>query len=170
MKYFTKELWKRINSDNVLVCNNAMKEWEERTNEYVCAFNLIKEKFPRTFLKVYDQNEGFHDFELKSITFQAKRKKHNCELHLTRHNDHAILFLSDLSVFSVDFPALSLENCVGGKITWGYAELDYSSDHMFCISILFDYENEMMLRAKKMKIKFKRQGLSCKHRLTIKSQ
>ena len=76
MKYFTKELWNSINADDISVRNDALKEWEKRTEEYLCAFNKVKAKFPKSFLKVYDQNEGFHDYKLESITFKLKRKKY----------------------------------------------------------------------------------------------
>ena len=152
MKYFTKELWNSINADDISVRNDALKEWEKRTEEYLCAFNKVKAKFPKTFLKVYDQNEGFHDYKLESITFKLKRKKYIVKLHLRHGKKNIILVLSDVKRLSTDFSLLSVQNCICGEIAWGYAELDYSSNGLFIISILFDCENEMMNMKKRISI------------------
>ena len=158
MKYFTKELWKRINTNDVYVRNNALKEWEMRTEEYLTAFNTIKEKFPKSFLKVYDQNECLHDYVIERITFNLRRNKYNCKLHLAHGNNDVIILLSDVRMLSLDFSSLSLQNCIGGKMSWGYAEFDYLSDNVFTISILCDFENEMMFGAKRIAIKHKKHG------------
>ena len=153
MKYFTKELWNSINADDISVRNDALKEWEKRTEEYLCAFNKVKAKFPKSFLKVYDQNEGLHDYKLESITFKLKRKKYIVKLHLRHGKKKIILVFSDVKRLSTDFSLLSVQNCIFGEIAWGYAEFDYSNDGLFNITILFDCENEMMLGAKRIAIK-----------------
>jgi len=67
MRYFTDELWSGINSDLQEERKKAKLQWEKNDREYSEIFKTVKELLPKKFLKIYEQEYGFHDYELKNF-------------------------------------------------------------------------------------------------------
>jgi hypothetical protein len=68
MRYFTDDLWSKINSTSQKERDEAIFEW-----------NINDKEYSKKFLKTYLFNHGFHDFELKNI--ELKHKKYGYYKH-----------------------------------------------------------------------------------------
>lgn len=67
MRYFTDELWSGINSKSQDEREKADLQWEKNVSEYNEIFKMIKKALPKKFLKIYEQEYGFHDYELNNF-------------------------------------------------------------------------------------------------------
>ncbi|AJA46847.1 hypothetical protein CPAST_c07470 [Clostridium pasteurianum DSM 525 = ATCC 6013] len=67
MKYFTDELWCGINSESEKERESASDKWEINLEEYCNIFENVKKLLPKKFLKIYMDQEGFHDYNLKNF-------------------------------------------------------------------------------------------------------
>ncbi|MFX0549450.1 hypothetical protein ACOAKC_08935 [Hathewaya histolytica] len=67
MRYFTNELWNKINSDSEYEREKAYLEWDKNDKEYYEIFNIVKGLLPKKFIKIYEQEYGFHDYELRNF-------------------------------------------------------------------------------------------------------
>ncbi|MFA6309787.1 MAG: hypothetical protein WC677_08690 [Clostridia bacterium] len=76
MKYFTSDLWNKINSLIEEERAAADKQWVENGKEYCKIFEEIKESLPKKFLKLYFKL-GFHDFKLCDIKINNKEESNN---------------------------------------------------------------------------------------------
>jgi len=66
MRYFTDELWKGINSDSKEEREKSNLQWDKNDEEYYKIFEKVEKLLPKKFLKIYKQEYGFHDYELKN--------------------------------------------------------------------------------------------------------
>lgn len=66
MKYFKAELWRGYNSDIKEEFDEAKMQWKKNNKEYALIFEKVKERLPKSFLKIYMGEHGFHDFHLKN--------------------------------------------------------------------------------------------------------
>lgn len=64
MKYFTNELWEKINSDSSEIREEAKAKWRVNNKEYSQLFEKIKYRLPKKYLKTYLNEHGFHDYKL----------------------------------------------------------------------------------------------------------
>lgn len=76
MRYFTNELWNRVNSESEEERQKADLQWEKNDNEYYEIFKDVKKLLPKKFLKLYEQEYGFHDYELKNFEVIHGNKGH----------------------------------------------------------------------------------------------
>lgn len=67
MRYYTDELWSRINSKIKEERENASLQWDKNDAEYSEIFKDVKELLPKKFLRIYLQEYGFHDYKLKNF-------------------------------------------------------------------------------------------------------
>lgn len=67
MKYFKPELWDGYNSDIKEEFEEAKMQWEKNNKEYAQIFQHVKQRLPKTFLKIYMKEKGFHDYHLKDF-------------------------------------------------------------------------------------------------------
>lgn len=61
MKYFTYDLWCRINSESTLERQQADMEWDRNREAYGKIFETVKPRLTKRFLKMYQDAHGFHD-------------------------------------------------------------------------------------------------------------
>ena len=73
MKYFTSELWEKINSDSSEVREQAKARWGVNNKEYSQLFEKIKYRLSKKYLKTYLNEHGFHDYNL--IRFEVIHDK-----------------------------------------------------------------------------------------------
>ena len=62
MRYFTKELWSRINDHDKNIRKNAEKEWNANSSAYQQQFAELRKHLPRGFIKGYLSRNGLHDY------------------------------------------------------------------------------------------------------------
>lgn len=67
MKYFKYELWGKMNSEIESERLFAEQEWEKNIKEYFVQFQMLKDRLPKSFRKLYMINNGFHDLHPKKI-------------------------------------------------------------------------------------------------------
>lgn len=74
MKYFTDELWSRMNSLSAIEKEQANIEWKKNSETYCGVFETIKHRLSTKFLKMYFDAHDFHDCTFLSYeVIQPKR-------------------------------------------------------------------------------------------------
>ena len=64
MIYFKKELWQKMQELNNESVNDI---WCNNINEYNSKFLNIKKKLPSKFIKIFEKENGFHDYIISDI-------------------------------------------------------------------------------------------------------
>lgn len=67
MKYYKKELFTRYNSFITEDAIEAKNEFKKMDCEYIKEFDVVKERLPKTFLKIFTKECWFHDYHLKNF-------------------------------------------------------------------------------------------------------
>ncbi|MCT8976979.1 hypothetical protein N4T77_10220 [Clostridium sp. CX1] len=67
MKYYTSELWRKLNSDSDEEREDAKKQWTKNSKEYGERFEKLKYKLPKRFLQIFMKEYGFHDYYLTDL-------------------------------------------------------------------------------------------------------
>ena len=67
MRYFTNELWNGINSNSEDERKKAELQWDKNDKEYYEIFKIVKGLLPKKFMKIYEQEYGFHDYKLRNF-------------------------------------------------------------------------------------------------------
>ena len=148
MKYFKKELWKYNNEENEII-------WSNNAEKYAKYFESIKKYLPKRFLKVYLNEEGFHDYVINSINIDTsvKDRKNNLSrmrVELKSGQRDFTVELSGVSAFKIDISDKSY--CICGKLSWGYAEFERIDAKKMKLSIICDIENELEFIFEKIRI------------------
>lgn len=73
MKYFTSQLWSKLNEASFEEQAKAEVEWHKALKEYNESFEKIKERFSKRFLNFYCANFYFHDFHIKEFKINHKK-------------------------------------------------------------------------------------------------
>jgi len=68
MRFYKTDKWVTYTSEDHEM-NNLWEEWDK---EYAKYFDVIKDKLPKGFIKLYYSNYGFHDFIISNISVQNK--------------------------------------------------------------------------------------------------
>ena len=151
MKYYTKELWLGINSDDADERRAAEQQWAENDRLYTEQHERVASCLPKAFLKQYIHLHGFHDFWISGVTVKScKAKKCRCELELWDGTEQHFLLLDGVSRFQISVE--SFASCIIGELRWGYAEWDRTPEGNFCLSVLCDFDNELCFEFKKIRL------------------
>lgn len=67
MKYFTDELWSRMGGVSAKEREQTHIEWVHNCEAYWKVFETIKHRLSKKFLKVYSENDDFHDCDFLSF-------------------------------------------------------------------------------------------------------
>ena len=62
MRYFTKELWSKINDNDESIRIQAEKEWNTNSLIYQQQFMDVRKYLSRGFVKSYLSRNGLHDY------------------------------------------------------------------------------------------------------------
>lgn len=140
MKYFTRELWKSINSENAEEREFAYTQWEQNDISYETYIGSLKNARLKKAIKIMDQYDGFHDYDVDSITYNVDRKTcdiflHYCDRKYQLHFFGLSAIRADMGFLNFDFP----------KLRWGYYEIELLSNKKWLFSAAFDWENEISL-------------------------
>lgn len=140
MRFFTKELWQEINSTDVLLRTAAEHKWNENSAQYLNEFERVKSKLPRRFVTEYLSRNALHDYSILGLFLTRRNRKYACEIQLTDNAETVLITMDDLHAFNFDVE--SFQQCVLGKLSWGYSEFEITRDGNIKLSILFDMLNE----------------------------
>lgn len=143
MKYMTKELWQQMNDEDESVCKAAEKQWLENMALYDQRMEGLKKKLPRRFLKNYAMFGSLHDYIIASISLRqrhGKKEKKEVEMQLEDGAETLLLTFSGVRAFRLSIGCF--EGCVGGSLSWGFAEFSRTPQNTWQIDLLFDLVNE----------------------------
>ena len=144
MEFYSKTLWKEMNSLNYLTRRNAERQWRKADKDYLKRFEMIKHLIPEEFLLEYSTFNGFHDFLIVSI--DVLTSKHLVNVLLFWEGQFFTIEMRQVTKVQLDF--LSFKNCICGKPSWGYSEFATTSDGNLRLSVLSDIENECVFEFK----------------------
>ena len=141
MRYFTKELWSKINDNDENIRTQAEIEWNANSFAYQQQFEEAKKHLSQRFVKSYLSRNGLHDYTILGIAFTQKKRTYSCELQLSNGEETVLITMVGIKAFLVDID--SFHCCVQGKLAWGYSEFEITPDNNVKLSVLCDEQNEM---------------------------
>ena len=150
MRYFTKELWSKINDNDESIRIQAEKEWNTNSLIYQQQFMDVGKYLSRGFVKSYLSRKGLHDYTVLGIAFTLKKRTYSCELQLSNCEETVLLTMVGIKACLVDID--SFHSCVQGKLAWGYSEFEITPSNNIKLSVLCDEQNEMQFEFEKIKL------------------
>lgn len=150
MRYFTRELWEKINHPQESERKQAEVEWLQSMKQYQKDFEKVKKHLPHQFTRQYLNRNEFHDYIITDIVITSKHGKYACRLQLTDRNDTLYLTMFDLKSFKINIE--TFQNCIQGELTWGFSEFEYTAAKCVRLSILCDIQNELQFDFKALKL------------------
>lgn len=151
MKYFTKELWMGVNSCDENIRKKAEQDWIKHSTAYHLQFDTVSKNLPGKFVKGFVSRNGLHDYTILEIALVNKSQVPSCQLKLSNGNETISMKMKGIKAFQTGID--SFDNCIQGKLTWGYSEFEMISSKTMRLSILCDVTNEMMFEFEKITLK-----------------
>lgn len=141
MKYFTDELWSKINSISKEERDVADHQWDKNMHEYEIVFEKIKSRLSERFLKIYMDNHGFHDFQIKNIVVNQKEYgiKNPVSLDIYLTDDEVSFKISYKCIKKLHIDYQERKDCIDrrGIDDWGYDEFTPVDEQILSHEILF---------------------------------
>ena len=146
MKYFTYELWRNAGNPDEEIRKQADLEWEKNDEAYSKVFDEISKKLPKSFVKIYLENKGFHDYYLEKVEiadtggFRARhRPKYSVEVNLSikYFDDQWRITYKNVKNISIVQPKEGMFDKWAGFDDWGYDEFSMIDNKTFTHEILF---------------------------------
>lgn len=150
MRYYTKELWKRINDFDEKIRIKAEEEWSANDLIYNQRFKDIRKKLSRKFVEKYLSRKGFHDYIIQNIAIIKNKKNYSCELLLSFESDVVKVKMLGINALKIDLSTFS--ECIQGNLTWGFCEFDITSENKIKLELLCDFDNEMIFEFEKINV------------------
>lgn len=150
MRYFTKELWWKINDEDENVRIQAEKEWDANCLLYQQQFEDVKKRLPRSFLKDYLSRDSLHDYVILGIAVTKRGRNYSCELQLTNGTETVLLTLNGVKKLKIDVD--TFQYCIQGALAWGYGEFESTPENGMQLAVLCDMENEMLFQFRSLKL------------------
>ena len=150
MRYFTKELWSKINNYDENIRTKAEKEWNANSLAYQQQFEKAKKHLSQGFVKTYLSRNGLHDYTILSIAFTQKKRTYSCELQLSNGTETVLIAMSGIKASRIDIESLCC--CVQGKLAWGYSEFEITPGNNVKLAVLCDEQNEMQFVFEKIRL------------------
>lgn len=139
MRFFLPELWKAVNSSDPRTREEAGRRWRENDARYAADFRALSAALPPAVLNAWERHGGFHDWQIRELRFLDGRK--TLRLRLSDGETEGVLILRGVSRFRLDVQ--SFENCLGGRLCWGFGELSRGPSGDWELSVLCDFDNEL---------------------------
>jgi len=154
MKYYTSNLWSDMQASATK--DIAFKQWTENDKIYAKYFNEIKDCFPKSFLKIFLKEHGFHDFFIDGITIKSIKRKTisdiiNIIISISNRSSNYDIELKNIENTNINI--INLTNCIFGKMSWGYSEFEILENNKFKLSVLCDIVNEFEFVFSKISIR-----------------
>lgn len=145
MKFFTKELWDKVNSATGEDQTKVENEWLEVCKSYAIQFNNISKLWPEEFLQKYSNNNEFHDFGILGIKILKSKSKSIPFLDLKLsifdgRRKYTIHYeaVSRLNICSFESNEIAyLMNREEIIDSWGYDEFEIGDNGLLVHQILF---------------------------------
>lgn len=156
MKFYTYELWQKLNSEVLEERKNARDILAKNGQEYFEIFQAIKDKLPKYFIRKYIKYNGFHDFQLENIEIYNQVKKLNSiKILISKDNERFQICYSDITNLSITYNISKVQLGIRddkGFDSWGYSEFSELRDREFTHEILFASGATILIHFKKIKI------------------
>lgn len=124
MRYFTNELWSKINSQSQKEREEANIEWEENDKTYSAIFEIVKDRLSKKYLEIYFRNHGFHDFQIKNIVLSHQqygvKNPISVEIYITNGSETYKIAYKSVTKFDINYES-DIE-AKRGFDDWGYDE------------------------------------------------
>lgn len=146
MRFFTGELWRKINDTDEAVRTQAQKEWRDNDLQYAQEFEAIKKQFPQGFIRGFLRRGGFHDFTILGIWTFAGRTSRTCELLLTDGRETVKLSMDGVKALRID------ADLSQGNLEWGYSEFGITPEGTRTLSVLCAFTNELYFEFRSIKL------------------
>ena len=150
MRYFTKELWTRINSCDEDIRINAENEWKLNNLAYQNQFEGARKYLSHRFVKNYLSRNGLHDYVILGLVITKRAQAYSCELQLSNGEETILVTMAGIKALQINID--SFHHCVQGKLAWGYSEFEITSDNNVKLSVLCDEKNELQFEFEKIKL------------------
>ncbi|WP_035294319.1 hypothetical protein [Clostridium sp. KNHs214] len=141
MRYFTNELWSKINSDSQKERDEADFEWDKNNKAYSEIFDLIKVRLSQKFLRTYLSNHGFHDFQIKNIVLTHKeygfKNPISLDIYVTDSVNTFKITYKCIKQFCVNYEEIEGWAARRGFDDWGYDEFLPVDEQTLSHEILF---------------------------------
>lgn len=154
MKYYTDELWIKLNSHNKAERAAAELEWESNAKKYAAYLHMIEKEIPRdTMAAIKKIEEGgipLHDSRLVGVSFTSTECTNTrlarafghphqsyervCRLQLADGATNVELVMLGVNKMCMEMEYWQ-ENCF--DVCWGYSEFFYKKPYVE-LSILWD--------------------------------
>ena len=144
MKYFTSTLWEEMQHSESR--DRAEKEWDENVELYKTYFTDIKRSLPKSFLKIFDKECGFHDFSIKEINTTSCTRKTvsdivNVTIIVSNGKNQYDIMLKNVEILNINI--INKLHCICGRISWGYSEFELLENQKIELRIICDVHNEI---------------------------
>ncbi len=150
MKYFTKELWADMNSDDPQKRAYANKMWMAHAKEYQNEFKKVKHYIPHFSLKLFQMYDSFHDYIISEIRFTQEKRVKNCIIRLNRGSESVCITMRDISKVHISID--DFDGCICGNLQWGYCEFSIDKMKRLHLSVLCDIDKELNFVFRKIKM------------------
>ena len=150
MRYFTKELWSRINETDATVQLQAEQEWHKNSLVYQQEFEKAKKHLPNEFVQDFLFRKGLHDYTIMGIAIAKREHAYSCELQLTDALETVLITMFGLRSFRIDVD--SLQHSMHGELVWGYSEFEIVSENSIQLAVLCDMQNEIQFEFETIKL------------------
>lgn len=150
MRYFTKELWSKINDYDENIRTQAEKEWNRNVLAYQQHFGEIRTHLSRGFVKSYLSRNGLHDYTILGMLITKREQSYCCELQLSNCEETVLIAMVGIKALLVGID--SFRCCVQGKLTWGYSEFEITPENNVKLSVLCDEQNELQFEFEKIRL------------------
>ena len=150
MRYFTKELWSKINDNDENIRTQAEKEWNTNSLTYQQQFMETRKSLSRGFVKSYLSRNGLHDYTVLGMLITKREQTYCCDLQLSNGEETVLIAMVGIKALLVDID--SFRCCVQGKLAWGYSEFEITPGNNVKLSVLCDEQNEMQFEFEKIRL------------------
>lgn len=155
MKYFTSDLWKKMNSFSKIERDLAEEQCEKNDLTYAAYFSKIKNKLPVNFLNTFIDCHGFHDYNIKSINISNEEKQKDSPISLTINVGNSkksfSIIYQGVEKYNIFIPGTS--NWMNSNMRWGYTEFELLNDGLFKQNTLCDMDSEIEIVFKNVEVK-----------------
>lgn len=150
MRYFTKELWSKINNYDENIRTQAEKEWNTNSLTYQQQFTEVRKHLSCGFVKSYLSRNGLHDYTILGMLITKREQTYCCDLQLSNGEETVLIAMVGIKALLVDID--SFQCCVQGKLAWGYSEFEITPGNNVKLSVLCDEQNEIQFEFEKIRL------------------
>ena len=152
MKFFTSDLWRKLNSTSIEEREMAFKQWKQIAQLYYKELACVLRKVSKREHKAISICEELHDCKIKGIEFTQNQKnsKWTLEIILEPSGEEKIkIMFVDVITFNTNIQ-IGLE-CILGNMNWGYCEFSLGEKSRLHMALLCDLHNEISIDFHSMK-------------------